>query len=227
MPGFFGPMPEWDEFLAQTMTPVMQDVGFKRINRMYRLTDQGSTVIVRADLFTPVPNVAFHIDWSVVPAFFDQLVREGRRSWRPSLRSGLIVARLTAPPELRPQIYAKKMWGYNDPAVPRIGGVPAIGLPLSEFAPLFQRHLLAEAIPKWKVSFTTDYLRTAYDMDEDLAYATYSGQYGGPHWMRAILAAHEGDPDDAKPAIDKMAALSPTAPIIPRLRELLHQRTSK
>jgi hypothetical protein len=223
VPGFFGPTKEFDDFILKVMSPVMEAAGFRRNKRMFRLIDNGSSVVVRADLFTPGPNVSFHIDWAAIPAFFREFVQDGRRSWRPTLDGGLIRTRLTAPMALRALHFASQLWGYHDPAMPNPGGLPSDGIQIDDFAPAFQAHLVDVAIPKWKRSTTTDYLRSAYDNDEDLAYGS-SARYGGPFWMRAILGAHEGDPSDATAAIDRMAELNPDSSLIPWLRERLDER---
>jgi hypothetical protein len=52
--GFFGPTPEFDAFIAEYMSPVMREAGFKQAGFKYTLVGADkSAVVVGVRLYTP------------------------------------------------------------------------------------------------------------------------------------------------------------------------------
>jgi hypothetical protein len=226
--GFFGPTPEFDAFIAEYMSPVMREAGFKQAGFKYTLVGADkSAVVVGVRLYTPEPVASFMIRWAAIPRVLREFYVSQNPNWRPADKWGLVSVDTSPPRALRRADYLTNVWDYAPDSPPLPEHLRNRGyMPERVMGEGLRETLRQSLIPKWRAALTTDYLRTCYETDEDLRVRGSQSRYGGPTWLTAILGADVGDPSEATAALDVLEPRNAGDPIIPWLRARLAARTA-
>jgi hypothetical protein len=227
--GFFGPTPEFDAFIAEYMSPLMRDAGFKQAGFKYTLRgDDKSAVVVGVRLFTPGPVVGFMIRWAVIPRVLRDFYVSQNPNWRPADKWGLVSEDTTPPRDLWTIKYRTNLWQYAPDSPPLPGHLRERGyIPERVMGKGLRKTLRQSLIPKWHAALTAEGLRTIYETDEDLRNCRGAGsRYGGSYWLTAILGADEGDPSEATAALDVLEPVNPNSLFIPWLGARLAAHTA-
>jgi hypothetical protein len=126
--GFFGPTPEFDAFVAEYISPVMREAGFKQAGFRYTLRgDDKSAVVVGVRLHTPAPVVGFMIRWAAIPRVLREFYVSQNPNWRPADKWGLVSVDTSPPRALWSVDYRTNVWQYapDSPPLPEHRGCPA------------------------------------------------------------------------------------------------------
>jgi hypothetical protein len=224
--GFFGPTPEFDAFVAEYISPVMREAGFKQAGFRYTLRgDDKSAVVVGVRLHTPAPVVGFMIRWAAIPRVLREFYVSQNPNWRPADKWGLVSVDTSPPRALWSVDYRTNVWQYAPDSPPLPEHLRDRGfIPERVMGEGLRETLSQSLIPKWRGALSTEYLRTIYKTDEDLRITGDQSAYAGPTWLTAILGADEGDPAEATAALDLLEPRNPGNPIIPWLRARLAAR---
>lgn len=172
-----------DELLATYMTPAMRAAGFRKNGRKYILAGpDGGLVLVQV---AKNGSTGFGVGWTPIPAALRAYHSRGNSNATPRITWGLFKVGLKVPLDLRQSPYASTAWDYE-----RV--IPDFATFGQRFADVIEN----DAIPRWKLALTREYLETAEQADPDMQdpAGDPNTTYGGPIWTPLFLGIDHDDP---------------------------------